>query len=157
MRSLRLLFTLALAWLLVPASASAADSVQCTIRSMHGLQRKGTIDPRLASLRRQLSKPPFSSFKTIALLESKELTVVRGKVARTKLPTKKILRLTFKERLLSAKKEVRLRMHLSITPPRALGFLPGTLFSIANGGTLLVAGDRYSGGTLVVGVTCLAK
>ena len=71
--------------------------------------------------------------------------IPQGGSKQAKLPTGKILKLTFKEKLLSRKDKIQLRMHLSITPPKKKGFLPGTLFTIANGGTL------------VVGVTCLAK
>jgi hypothetical protein len=144
--------------LILPAGAArAADVVACTVRAMHGLEKAGRIDKRLTFLKKQLSKPPFSAFKTIDLLQTYKLAAAQGKVVRTKLPTKKILKLTFKEKLLGPKTSVRLRMHLSITPPRAIGYLPGTQFTIADGGTLLVAGDAYKGGTLVVGITCKSK
>ena len=129
------------------------DQVNCTVRSMLGATKAGGVDKRLASLRAKFSKPPFSSYKTIRLLSSKALKIGHGKLQQTQLPTGKILRLTFKEALL-VKKKVRLRMHLSITPPKAKSFLPGTLFTIANGGTLLVAGDPHADGTLIVGITC---
>lgn len=138
------------------ARAQERDTASCTIRSMYGSKHKGRIDPALKPLRGQLSKPPFASYRTIKLLESKGHKIPHNGTIRTKLPTKKVLMLTFKEKLL-VKRQVRLRMHLSITPPRAVGFLPGTLFTIADGGTLLVAGDRYQDGTLIVGVTCASN
>jgi len=136
---------------------ASADSVKCTIRSIHGLPGPGGIDKRLHSLRKQLARPPFSSFKTLKLLQAVELEVPPQGTQETKLPTGKILKLSFKEKLLVRKDQIRLRMHLSITPPNSKRFLPGTLFTIANGGTLLVAGDKYNGGTHVVGVTCQSK
>lgn len=136
---------------------ASGDTVQCTIRSIHGLQGKGTIDRRLAFLRKQLSKPPFSAYRTMHLLGSKDLLLGQAATQQVKLPTGKILKLTFKEKLLQRKDQLRLRMHLSITPPKQTRFLPGTTFTIANGGTLLVAGDSYRSGTLVVGITCQAK
>lgn len=135
---------------------AAADAVSCTIRAILGQQQPGGIDKRLAALRKQLTKPPFSAFKRLTLLSVKPLKIIQGATQRTTLPTGKIIRLTFKERLL-VNKQLRLRMHLSITPPKAKSFLPGTLFTIADGGTLLVAGDAYRGGTLVVGMTCRGK
>jgi hypothetical protein len=153
-RQVPLLSALAVATLLGSVtSASAEEKVRCEIRSILGLQAKGRIDKRLAFLKRQLSKPPFSAFRKLDLLETKELRIPQGRELRTKLPTRKVLRLTFKEKLL-VKNQVRLRMHLSIKPPRAVGFLPGTLFSIVDGGTLLIAGDKHRGGTLIVGITC---
>jgi hypothetical protein len=155
------------ALLLLAAPASAApegstdtakgDAVSCTIRSIHGLQAKGKIDKRLAFLRKQLSKPPFSAYRTMKLLEAKELKLAQAGRKKVPLPTGKVLKLTFKEKLLGRKDDIRLRMHLSITPPKAKRFLPGTLFTIADGGTLLVAGDKYKKGTLVVGITCEAE
>ena len=143
--------------LLAPRSARA-DEVKCTIRSMHGLQVAGGIDKRLSSLRKQLSKPPFSAYKTIKLLEAKELVVPRQATRQLKLVTGKILKLTFKETLLQRKDKLRLRLHLSITPPKKkTKFLPGTIYTIADRGTLLVAGDRHGKGTLVVGITCQHK
>jgi len=139
-----------------PSVALAGDKVSCLVRAIDGQDKPGGIDKRLTALKKQLQKPPFSAYKSLRLLESKTLIVARGATQNNKLPTGKILRLTFKEKLLVQKK-IRLRMHLSITPPKAKGFLPGTLFTIADGGTLLVAGDPYKGGTLVVGVTCSAK
>lgn len=141
---------------LAPAAARG-DEVRCTIRTMHGLEKPGGIDRRLAFLRKQLSKPPFSAYKTIRLLESSDLTVPQNATRQVKLPTKKILKLTFKEKLLQRKDQLRLRLHLSITPPKQTKFLPGTLYTIADRGTLLVAGDRFEQGTLVVGITCQHK
>lgn len=140
-----------------PARGAGQDAVICDVRAIHGSGNAGAVDTGLALLRRQLSKPPFSAYKSFKLLGLSKLDLAQGKRKQLLLPTKKVLRLTFKERILGPKQEVRLRLHLSITPPRALGFLPGTLFTIADRGTLLVAGDRYDGGTLIVGITCRSK
>jgi hypothetical protein len=132
-------------------------SVKCTIRAIHGLQAPGGIDKRLSFIRRELSRPQFSAYKTIKLLEAKEMEVPQGGQKQLTLPTGKILKLTFKERLLGRKDRIRLRLHLSITPPNEKRYLPGTLLTIANRGTLLVAGDKHQGGMLIVGITCQAK
>jgi hypothetical protein len=139
------------------AASTQAAPASCTIRSIHGLAAPGGLDKRLRPLHKQLARPPFSSFKTMKLIKASALVIPQNSMKQVTLPTGKILKLTFKEKLLERKDKVRLRMHLSITPPKKTRFLPGTLFTIANGGTLLVAGDKYKGGTLVVGVTCLAK
>jgi hypothetical protein len=140
-----------------PVKVATGASVRCTIRSILGLQTPGEIDKRLAFMRRQFSKPQFSAYKTVKLLESKELDIPQGGKKQLTLPTGKILQLTFKERILGRKDRMRLRLHLSITPPKETRFLPGTLFTMANKGTLLVAGDKHQGGTLIVGLTCQAK
>lgn len=136
---------------------AAGNEVTCTVRSILALQQPGSVDKRLAFLRKKLAKPPFSAFKSFKLLESKELSIPQATRQKATLPTGKILKLTYKEKLLDGKDHLRLRMHLSITPPKGKKFLPGTLFTIANKGTLLVAGDKHQNGTLVVGITCEAK
>ena len=164
-RVLTLSCVAALAATPLPASAAgkgstpkvaAADQVQCTIRTAVGSEKKGGIDKRLAKLRKQFSKPPFSAFKSIKLLNARTLTIGQGAAQRTTLPNNKILKLTFKERLLAQGKQ-RLRLHLSITKPKSRKFLPGTLYTIANGGTLLVGGAQHQGGTLIFAITCKAK
>ena len=133
-------------------------AVKCTIRSILAEEKAGgSIDKRLTFMRREFGKPPFSAYRTLRLLDSRDLLIAQGSNQRVNLPNGKILRLTFKERLLGRKDRLRLRMHLSITPPNERRFLPGTLFTIGNNGTLLVAGDKHKGGTLVVGITCQTK
>ena len=138
---------------LVPAAASA-EAVKCTIRTMHGLSSTGGLDKKLAFLNKQLTRPPFSAYKTIKLLSTQDLLIPMHAVKQLTLPSGKVLKLTYKEKLLERKKQVRLRLHLSITPPKQTRYLPGTLYTIADRGTLLVAGDPHKGGVLVVGITC---
>jgi hypothetical protein len=141
-----------------PRKVEPGPAVKCTIRSVLAEEKAGGgIDRRLAFLRREFGKPPFSAYRTLKLLESHDLVIAQDSRQRVNLPNGKILFLTFKERLLGRKDRLRLRMHLSITPPDEKRFLPGTLFTIANRGTLLVAGDKHKGGTLVVGITCAEK
>ncbi len=140
-----------------PKPAEPGPAVKCTIRSILAQQTPGGIDKRLSFLRRELSKPPFSAYHTLKVLESKDIEILQGGRQQVGLPNGKVLKLTFKERLLGRKDRLRLRMHLSITPPQERRFLPGTLFTIVNRGTLLVAGDKLKDGTLVVGITCQSK
>jgi hypothetical protein len=142
--------------LFTPVSADA-DEINCAVRSIHGSQAKGGIDKKLAFLRKQLSRPPFSAFKSMKLVEMKEIQIPRGGTKPLKLPTGKILKLTFKEQILERKGKIRLRIHLSITPPKQKKFLPGTLYTIANRGTILIAGDRFHNGIMVVGLTCYTR
>ena len=126
------------------------DSVKCTVRSIHAHQRPGGIDKRLAFMRKLLARPPFSAFKTFELVAVNVLDIPKAVTRETTLPTKKVLQLTFKDKLLVGKK-VRLRMHLTIKPKIK------TTFNIADRGTMLLAGATYKNGKLVVGITCAAK
>lgn len=138
------------------SSVFAQDKANCTVRALHGLQTPGGVDKQIVSLKRQLSKPPFSAFKSIKQLSSKKLSVTQGALQKTTLPNGKVLQLSFKEKLL-LKQKLRLRMKLKIVKPGTKKFIAGTLFTIADGGTLLVAGTKYQNGTLIVGVTCKAQ
>jgi hypothetical protein len=159
-------------WLFGASAAHATEPdkvdavARCTIRTILAQEKPGAaadkkaahgVDRRLAFLRRQLGRAPFSAFKAFRLLDAKELVIPQGGRKELALPNGKVMRLTFKERLLGRKDRLNLRMHLSITPPKEKRFLPGTLFTIVNKGTLLVAGDKLKDGTLVVGVTCEAR
>lgn len=139
-------------------SAKPDDPVSCVIRSIYGTAKEATgIDKQLSFLHRQLSRPPFSSFKTLKLLEEKNLEVPPGQMRQLSLPSGKILRLTYKDMLIGSKKKPRLRFNLSITPPKEKKFLPSTTFTLVNRGTLLVAGENFQQGTMIVGVTCWSK
>ena len=133
-----------------PPRVAQGDAVKCTVRCIHAHQRPGGIDKRLTFLRKQLARPPFSAFKSFELLSVKVLDIPRAVTRDAPLPTKKVLRLTFKDKLLVGKK-VKLRIHLSIKSKL------NTVYTIVDRGTMLVAGDKYKDGILVVGTTCAAK
>ena len=126
-------------------------AVRCTVRCIHAHQRPGGIDRRLAFLSKQLKRPPFSAFKSFQLLTARDLTIPQKAAAKeARLPTKKVLRLAFREKLLDGKK-IKLRMLLTIKPKIK------TVFTIRDRGTMLLAGTKYKRGTLVVGITCSAR
>lgn len=127
-----------------------ADAVKCTVRCIRAHQGAGGIDKRLTFLRKLLAEPPFSAFKSFELLTVKALNIPRSQTREAPLPTKKTLSLTFKDKLVLGKK-VKLRLQLAIKPKL------NTVYTISDGGTMLVAGAKHRGGKLVVGITCAAK
>jgi hypothetical protein len=142
--------------------------VKCLVRAIHGSGQQApgpqgpppSIDPRLSSLQKQLSMRPFASFKTIKLLNTKEIELPESSSTSVTLPSGKILMLAFKERVQrrpGAEIVLRLRLSISTPKPSPKERRFGTTFTIASQGTLLVAGDHYRGGTLVVGITCANK
>ncbi|PIE18537.1 MAG: hypothetical protein CSA65_04425 [Proteobacteria bacterium] len=141
-----------------PATSLAAptDKVACTVRAMHGLEVAGEIDKRLKALEKKLKRPPFSPYKRIQLLQAKKLTIAQSGYQQTALPDGKVLKLTFKEKLL-LKGRLRVRMHLELTEPKSKKLLARTVYSIADGGTFLVAGAKYKGGIMIIGITCKAR
>lgn len=148
----------AIALLLALPATARADAAACTVRAIHALTQAGGIDKRLAPLKRQLRGKQFSAYKTMRLLSSKTLSIAHGAWEQTPLPTGKVLKLQYKDKLLQ-KKRVWLRMHLAIVPrnTKGLGLVPGavnTVFSIVDGGTMMVAGAKHRGGTLIIGITC---
>lgn len=164
----RLGLVLPLVWAAQSAAAGAAawggeagrlgggDRVHCLVRSILGEDKPGGFDGQLSTLKKQLSKPPFSPYKSLRLLETHSLELGRGAREQLELPTGKLLKLRFREKLL-VREMVRLRMYLSIAPPKDKDLLPGTIFTIEEGGTLMVAGDRHQNGTLIVGITCQSR
>jgi hypothetical protein len=108
-------------------------------------------------MRAQLSKPPFSAFKTFKLLDTINLRVDGTTANKTTLPSGQTLVLTLRERLLSPKNRVRLRMHLVLSKPAAKRRLLSTRFTIYDGGTIFFAVARHQGGTMVIGITCRSQ
>lgn len=139
------------------AAPTTGATVNCTVRSILGSQNTGGIDKRLSFLRNQFSKPPFSAYKSFKLLDSKDMAIAQAAQQQTTLPNGKILKLTFKERILGPRGRLKLRLTLSITPPNEKRFLPGMTYTITNRGSIVVAGDKHQGGTLAIGITCRAK
>jgi len=135
----------------------ANDAASCTVRAIRALAHKGGIDKRLRFLRRQLSRAPFSAFRSFKLLSAKKLAIPHGASRKTTLPGGRLLKLTFKDKLL-LKRKVRLRMHLRVhKTARAKKLLQNTLYTVVNGRTFLNVYAAEKGKALVVGITCSAK
>lgn len=110
------------------------------------------IDPQLEKLE-ALRKPPFDSFPKKSLLKRVALKLEVGKEAELELPNGRKLRLVWLEKL----RDGRLRVSLSINRPGQRDYLPVMTVAAAPGDPFFVAGQKYEGGTLIVGVRVGSK
>lgn len=111
------------------------------------LPPEGASDPQLDRLE-ALRKPPFDSFPRKTLLRRAEVKLEVGIEAEVELPNGRRLRLSLLEKL----KNGRFRVSLSINKPGQRDYLPVMTVAAAAGDPFFVAGQKYEGGTLIIGV-----
>jgi hypothetical protein len=132
--------------------ASAGDAVPAEVLVILGSAEGAGVDPSLDKLE-ALRKPPFDSFPKKSLLKRAELTLALGGESEIELPNGRKLRLSWVERT----KEGRLRLKLSINKPGQRDYLPLMTVAAAPGDPFFVAGQKYEGGTLIIGVRAGAR
>lgn len=129
--------------------------VQAEVIVLHGTNDGKGVDPALpADVRGKLEKPPFSSFNSYKLLEKHELKLPKGEAKEKKLPDGGKMSLLFKEVSPGKKKDDPTKFVLSATIEKADGkqFLPGLDVNTVKGDYFFIAGQKYNGGILVIGV-----
>lgn len=133
---------------LVLARPAAADApVPGEVLIVLGSLEGSGIDPQLAKLE-ALRKPPFDTFTKKTLLKRADVKLELGKESEVELPNGRRLRLMLMEKL----KDGRFRVNVSINRPGQRDYLPVMTVSAAPGDPFFVAGQKYEGGTLVIGV-----
>lgn len=133
--------------LLLAQPASADAPVPGEVLIVLGSQEGSGIDPQLEKLE-ALRKPPFDTFTKKTLLKRAGVKLELGKESEVELPNGRRLRLVLVERL----KDGRFRVNVSINRPGQRDYLPVMTVSAAPGDPFFVAGQKYEGGTLVIGV-----
>lgn len=131
-----------------PAPVTPVDAEVLVILAAH---EEGTFDPALESMP-ALKKSPFDTFKSMKLLSRTALKLDAAKPVTVDLPNGRQLRLSLIERL----PDGRHRVDVSINRPKEKDYLP-LLQMIASGEPFFVAGQKYEGKTLVIGVRVGAK
>ncbi len=139
------------------AGASSAQAVPASVSAeviiLHATNDGTGIDPKIGKMP-ALSQPPFSSYNSYKLLERVKLPLSKGKSSTTKLPTGRDLMVSLKD-VLAAKKKgeaVRYVVTASIQKPDGNSFLPLLEVNAKAGEPFFVAGQKYKGGILVIGV-----
>jgi hypothetical protein len=135
----------------IGAGVSADDSqlksqVKGEVLVILAKEDAGEFDPKLARMP-ALRKPPFSSFKSMKVLSTDELHLSSTQASTAQLPNGRTLRVKLVER----RPDGRLKIELSINQPGKRDYLP-LLTVIASKEPFFVAGQRFQGGTLVIGV-----
>ncbi|HEX5657808.1 MAG TPA: hypothetical protein VFX59_11465 [Polyangiales bacterium] len=131
----------------LPVLAHAQETAPCEVLVVLGSTEGSGVDPALDKLE-ALRKPPFDSFPKKTLLKRVELALSLGGETEVELPNGRKLRLSWVERT----KEGRLRLKLSINKPGQRDYLPLMTVVAAPGDPFFVAGQKYEGGTLIIGV-----
>ena len=110
-------------------------------------EREGSIDPSLSNLR-ALKHPPFNGFKSMKIMSRSSVALLTDEPVAIELPKKRWLVLTLVQRLADG----RAKVQLSINKPNQKDYLPMLNVVISAGEPFFVAGQKFEGGTLVVGV-----
>ena len=128
-----------------PAFAAPPDRFLVEIRVIEAQPGGGaqTVDPKLASLARDLKSLPFKGFK---LIDAHQTAVSAGERVSVEFPgkTKRFISVAAHGRQAGGK----LRFQLSIAE---LKF--DTLVAVPEGGTIVVAGPKHEGATLMFALT----
>jgi hypothetical protein len=139
-----------------PAQADPSKVVaRAEVIVLHGLNTGEGIDPRIGDLP-QLKQPPFSSYNTYKLLDRVQLPLARAQSREHPLPDKGKLKVhltdVMEEKIAGKKPEVRYVLEASINKPGGREFLPVLKVKARPGEIFFVAGQKYKGGILVLGI-----
>ncbi len=140
-----------------PAAAKAdegRETARCLVRSIHALPDGAAFDAQLEPLKAQLKNPPLSAWKSFRQLDKQELTLPQKEPGSFTFPGDHRGTLQFLEKV---EKDGKLRLRLRLELFDGAAKLLSTTVLIDNGGTLLQAGTKHSGGMLVLGFTCQMK
>jgi hypothetical protein len=108
---------------------------------------EGTIDPALSHLR-GLKHPPFNAYKSMKVLSRKTVQLQLDQPVEMELPKNRTLVLRLVERL----PDGRAKVQVSINRPNQRDSLPSLQVIASAGEPFFVAGQKFEGGTLVIGV-----
>jgi hypothetical protein len=115
----------------------------------HGTNNGKGIDPKLAG-HKELKNPPFSSYNSYALLEETTRALAKGKPAAVQLPDGRELKVLLEDVEAKSGKPARFTVKATIKKP---GSEESTVqFKAKPGVMFFVAGQRYEGGILVLGL-----
>lgn len=151
MKSLLLLVSLVASVVLLPGRADAqGEHVRAEVFVILARTEPGTIAPELAGMP-ALRRPPFSNFRSMALLSRQTLELGLGTPREVDLPNGRKVRIALDERT----PDGRHRMRVSINRPQQADYLPLLQVVAAPGDPFFVAGQQHEGGTLIIGIRLL--
>lgn len=132
----------------------AKETASCSVRSIHALHDGSAFDAQLEPLKSQLKSPALSAWKSFKQINKQELTLPRRDPQSFNVPGEHRGTLQFLEKVeKDGKQRLRLRLELFDGAAKLLS----TVVLIDNGGTMLQAGTKHEGGTLILGFTCQLK
>jgi len=125
----------------------ASDSVTAEVFVVLASEKEGEIAPALANIK-ALRQPPFSSFRAMEVLQKSKVEVKKGEPVTVSLPNGRRLMLKLQQQM----PDGRCKVQLSINRPNEKDYLPLLEVIAKQGEPFFVAGQKFKGGTLVIGV-----
>jgi hypothetical protein len=110
-------------------------------------ENEGSVDPSLSHVH-ALKHPPFNVFKSIKIMSRSPVQLVADKAIEIDLPNGRKVHLTLLER----QADGRTKVQVSINRPNEKDYLPLLQVIARSGEHFFVAGQKFEGGTLVIGV-----
>jgi hypothetical protein len=140
---------LSLGWLGAPPSAARAEgaAVPAEVLVVLASGEEGSVDESLSDIR-ALKHPPFNEYKTLKLLSRSKVQLPLDQSVEMALPNGRMLVL----RLVKKLPDGRAKVQVSISRPHRKEYLPLLEVIASTGEPFFVAGQRYGGGTLVLGI-----
>jgi hypothetical protein len=123
-----------------PAAAYFAE-----ILVLHATNEKKGIDRRIGDMK-ELTKPPFSSYDSYALVDRAKLPLEKGAPKALVLPNGRVL----ETKLVEIMTRETVRLSASINQPGGKNFLPLLEVKAKLGQPFIVAGQSYKNGILVL-------
>lgn len=135
------------------SATPAAPATQAEVIVLHATNTDAGIDPKIGKMP-ELAKPPFSAYSSYKLLDRAQIALTKGQATTTKLPNGSELMVTMKDELAPAKKgePKKYLVSASIRKDGGSSFLPLLEVNAKPGDTFFVAGQKYKGGILVIGI-----
>ena len=133
------------------AAEETAAPAKCRLQVVHALPTDGGVDEKIKPLEERLRRPPFREWKTFRLLTEEERELRPTSSTEYQLPEGRKAELLFAERATVPTGKPQIRGSLKIEGPRSAA---RTMFSLDEGGVLLVAGHRHQGGILIYSLSC---
>jgi hypothetical protein len=130
-----------------PSHAQDGGKVLAEVLVVLASGEDGSVDPSLSHVR-ALKHPPFNEYKTLKLLSRSSLALPKDQAVELPLPNGRTLVL----RLVARLPDGRAKVQLSISRPNRKDYLPLLEVIASTGEPFFVAGQRYEGGTLVLGI-----
>jgi hypothetical protein len=125
--------------------AAEAAKHEVVVLVLHATNAGTGIDKRIADMD-ELKKPPFSSYDSYTLLDTKRAVLARGVPRSIRLPNRRILQ----AELLEILRGKAVRLSARINQPGGKTFLPLLEVKAKLGQPFIVAGQRYRQGILVL-------
>jgi hypothetical protein len=134
--------------------APAATKAKAEIIVLHATNDHKGIDPKIGKMP-ELAKPPFSAYDTYKLLDKFDFDLVKGEAPKAKkLPDRGNMTVALKDIVPAAEKGKPARFILSATieKPEQKKFLPALEVNAVQNEYFFIAGQKYEGGILVIGI-----